>query len=384
MFHTHNIERLSDYREAGIRTIKLEHIESPSGQFSSGGEIKVRYEAIHNDERITFRTKPVTQELRAEISKHKIDMMVYPAPERESFEVGVPYIMAIHDIAHRLLPQFREFNTDGIYQQREYVYTNGIENARVILADSEVGKDQLMENYDTEPGKIIVLPFVPPPYLLEESQADNIDKIRLRHHLLDKFLFYPAQFWPHKNHENLVKAISFVKEVMHEEIQAVFVGSKQERWNGFERVTNLAKALGVDDQIVYLGYVDPADMRGLYKMATALVMPTFLGPTNLPILEAFKMGCPVIASNIKGAQEQVGDAGILVDPKIPEEIGSAIYRVWTDKALRKRLVKGGYGMINKWTREDFSNRLQEIVNMCKERLGEGKRGYFEPCSQYRS
>lgn len=368
MFHTQDIECLSDYREAGIRTIKLEHIESPSGQVSSGGEIKVRYEAIHNDERITFRTKPVTQELRAEISKHKIDMMVYPAPERESFEVGVPYIMAIHDIAHRLLPQFREFNTDGIYQQREYVYTNGIENARVILADSEVGKQQLIDWYKAEPSKIRALPFVSPSYLSKKIDIDAIGRVRAKYQLPDRFIFYPAQFWPHKNHKNLIRALFFIKKSKGEKIPAVFAGSKQERWDGFESVKGLAKELKIEDLMFYLGYADQKDMRALYDMANALVMPTFLGPTNLPIIEAFALGCPVIASDINGMREQVGEAGILVNPSSPEDIAEAIYQIWTDEEFRNSMAKRGLKKIKEWTAADFHEKLMEIIEDCRERL----------------
>ncbi|RLJ07200.1 MAG: hypothetical protein DRP16_03925 [Candidatus Aenigmatarchaeota archaeon] len=135
---------------------------------------------------------------------------------------------------------------------------------------------------------------------------------------------------------------------------------------------NLAKALKVEGQIIDLEYVESKRMRSLYEMATALVMPTFLGPTNLPILEAFAVGCPVIASDIKGVREQVGDAGILADPNSPEEIGMAIYRVWTDGILRSALVKRGHERMKRWTRKDFSNGLKAIIDLCRERLNKRK------------
>ncbi len=51
---------------------------------------------------------------------------------------------------------------------------------------------------------------------------------------------------------------------------------------------------------------------------------TFFGPENLPPLEAFALKCPVIASNVSGSEEQLGDAAILVNPVNPEEIAQAI------------------------------------------------------------
>ncbi|RLB83733.1 MAG: hypothetical protein DRH17_00840 [Deltaproteobacteria bacterium] len=368
LFHCYNIESLSAYRRADIKTIRLQSEKNCPLKVVSRRGLDPCHEAIHHGKRVFFRTRSLTSELKIEAAKHKIDLMLYPAPERESFEVGVPYVMAIHDISHRIHPEFKEFSVDGIYEQREYIYDNGIKDAHFIMVDSEVGKEQLIDYYDTGPEKIKVLPFIPPPHLFEESKKDSVDEIRARYQLPDKFIFYPAQFWPHKNHENLIRALYFIKKSKGEEVTAVFVGSKQERWNGFRKMINLAKALNIESQIIYLGYIESEHMRALYEMATALVMPTFLGPTNLPILEAFTMGCPVITSDIKGVREQVGDAGILADPNSPEEIGMAIYQVWTDGALRRMLAKRGHERISKWTREGFCSRLKAIIDTCRERL----------------
>ena len=372
LFHCNNIESLSVYRKAGIKTITLQSEKDSSFKVVHTHRLNPCHEAIHNGKRVFFRTKSLTSELKIEAAKHKIDLMLYPVPERESFEVGVPYVMAIHDISHRIHPEFKEFNSDGIYEQREYVYDNGIKNAFFIMVDSEVGKEQVMDYYDTEREKIKVLPFIPPPYLFKESNKDSAASVRAKYQLPDKFIFYPAQFWPHKNHENLIRALHSIKKSKGEEVTAVFVGAKQERWNGFRKMINLAKALKVEGQIIDLEYVESKRMRALYEMATALVMPTFLGPTNLPILEAFAVGCPVIASDIKGVREQVGDAGILADPNSPEEIGMAIYRVWTDGILRSALVKRGHERMKRWTRKDFSNGLKAIIDLCRERLNKRK------------
>ena len=77
---------------------------------------------------------------------------------------------------------------------------------------------------------------------------------------------------------------------------------------------NTARELKVDRQIRHLGYVPANDMAALYANAEALVMPTFFGPTNIPILEAWGLGCPVITSDIRALREQAGDAALLADP----------------------------------------------------------------------
>ena len=87
-----------------------------------------------------------------------------------------------------------------------------------------------------------------------------------------------------------------------------------------------ASDLGLESQIRYGGYVPDEDMSGLYAGAVALTMPTFFGPTNIPVLEAWAYGCPVLTSDIRGIREQVGDAGVLVDPRSIESIADGIYQ----------------------------------------------------------
>ena len=78
--------------------------------------------------------------------------------------------------------------------------------------------------------------------------------------------------------------------------------------------------MGLEGELRYLGYVPDEDMSGLYAGAVALVMPTFFGPTNIPVVEAWTFGCPVLTSDIRRIREQAGNAAVLVDPRSVEAI----------------------------------------------------------------
>ncbi|RJR42645.1 MAG: glycosyltransferase family 1 protein [Desulfobacteraceae bacterium] len=297
--------------------------------------------------------------------------MLYPTPEREAFETGIPYIMAVHDVAHRLLPHFPEFTADGVLNQREYVYTEGIKNACFILADSESGKEQVRTFYDVDPGRIPVLPFVPPFYILDESVKKHEEEWGvLKKGLPSRYLLYPAQLWPHKNHEGLIRAIALIKKTHGIKVPAVFTGAEGDSEN-LDRLRALGSSLGVQDQITWMGYLASPLMRFLYGEALAMVMPTFLGPTNLPILEAFATGCPVIASDIPGARELVGDAAILIDPGNPEEIASSILRLLSDENLRGMLVRRGILRTADRTPQAFSSKLWSLIDQLKPRPASG-------------
>ncbi|PYS54816.1 MAG: glycosyltransferase family 1 protein, partial [Acidobacteria bacterium] len=96
-----------------------------------------------------------------------------------------------------------------------------------------------------------------------------------------------------------------------------------------------------------------------------LVMPTFFGPTNIPILEAWAFGCPVITSDIRGVREQAGDAALLADPRSPEMIAEAIREIWTDPGLCEALAQRGRVRLSGYTPAEFRRRLVEIVEEAK-------------------
>jgi glycosyltransferase involved in cell wall biosynthesis len=89
---------------------------------------------------------------------------------------------------------------------------------------------------------------------------------------------------------------------------------------------------------------------------------TFFGPDNLPPLEAMALGCPVIASNVSGAKEQLGDAALLVDPKKPEEIAEAIKSLSEDSALRQDLIKRGLIRAYRWTAQDYVKEIFSVID----------------------
>jgi len=177
--------------------------------------------------------------------------------------------------------------------------------------------------------------------------------------LFEKYIFYPAQMWRHKNHKNLVRAIAH----LHEKglvVNAIFCGARKE---GFQEILEEIQSNGLTNQVRHLDYVDESILVELYRRAVALVMPTYFGPTNIPPLEAFELGCPVAISNAYAMPEQVGEAALLFDPSSVEEIASAIERLWTDEALRLDLIEKGRRRAREWNQAAFTDRFYRIVDL---------------------
>jgi glycosyltransferase involved in cell wall biosynthesis len=286
------------------------------------------------------------------------DLWVCPNHERYSFRSGLPMLGTVHDLMHRYEPSFPEVSKNGEFERREFHFRETCRWSKGVLVDSEVGKQQLRESYGIPEERVFVLPFIAPRYIHESSAADDAT-FDSRYNLPPKFFFYPAQFYRHKNHCALIEAIALMKE-SHPDVRLVLVGARER--NGYAGARSLVESLGLADNVLFLGYVPDDDMAGLYRRARALVMPTFFGPTNIPPLEAFAVGCPVATSRIYGVPEQLGDAALLFDPKSVEEIHDCLVRLWQDDLLCAILAQKGRERVRAWGPKQFAARFAEIVS----------------------
>jgi glycosyltransferase involved in cell wall biosynthesis len=268
------------------------------------------------------------------------------------------------DLQHRLQPQFPEVSANGEWLKRERHNRRWFPRASVILAGTQVGRDELKRFYGINESRVRILPHPTPASMLNAEVIDDkkaLDELGLK----PGYLFYPAQFWTHKNHLNLLRAIARLRDEGLAP-KAVFAGADY----GAERTVREAIAeLNLSDQVRMLGFVDHSQLTALYRNALALTYVSFFGPENLPPLEAFALNCPVIAANVSGAQEQLGAAALLVNPADPVEIAAAIRRVSEDAPLRGQLRAAGKKRAASWTPDDFVRSAFDILDSVEAERG---------------
>jgi len=279
------------------------------------------------------------------------DLWVFPAQETYAYLMPVPSLGVIFDLMHRYERQFPEVSSKGLYRIRERHYRNTCRHSRGVLVDSDIGKQQVLESYPMAAGKVQVLPFAPPRHIQDPNSEGFCPP------LPSKFIFYPAQFWMHKNHKRLVQASALVCKKCPD-FNLVLVGSRK---NAYDSTVESVRELGLSGNIHFLGYVPDSQMPALYRRARAMIMPTFFGPTNIPPLEAIAVGCPVAVSNIYGMPHQLGDAALYFNPTRVEEMATTMEALWTDDRLCGLLTARGLRRASEWTQEHFNLRFQEIV-----------------------
>lgn len=301
-----------------------------------------------------------------------IDLLIFTNENDLAFLTGVPYVVAIHDLQHRLNAEFQEVSGDGEAERREYRVAGSVRWATLILVDSEVGKEDMVRIYGPDGvvlDAVFVLPFLPADNLGAPVPDETRVRVRAKYQLPERYLFYPAQFAPSKNHRRIVEAVALLSgEGVRIDLVLVGTHSGALREATFADVMRTASDVGVGDRVHYLGYVDDAEMPALFAEAVGMVMPTFFGPTNIPVLEAWSQDCPVITSDIRGIREQVGEAAVLVNPESVDSIAEGIRRIVLDRALGDELARRGRERLSRYTRQDYLARLSAAIGKAKQRM----------------
>ena len=261
--------------------------------------------------------------LTKEMLNLNCDIWLFPGQDLQTFHTTGTVIGTIHDLMHRYEGHFPEVSSKFRYYLREYRFKNILKASQVTLVDSIVGKNQVIESYKISEDSIQPLPYIAPQFISRSDERNDFDEY---YKLPDKFIFFPAQFWDHKNHLRLIRAIKIVHE-SHCDISLVLTGKKAHSYNA---IMEEIKNLNLQENIFFKDYIPDNDLGGFYKRAKALVYPTFFGPTNIPPLEAIVSGCVPIVSDIYGMKDQLGKLAIYFNPMDEQEIANKIILAWSD------------------------------------------------------
>lgn len=325
--------------------------------------------------RVDPNTLRPDRELADAFRKAGVDLILLLGPHLHVFSWLTPFIMSIHDLNHRLQPEFPEVSAFGEFHRREYLYSHVCRYATFVLVNSEVGKEDVLQCYGNfiDESRIRVLPYYPPVKHKPLPSEQDLTRVATKYRLPSCYFFYPAQFWRHKNHVLILRAMRTIVDKAKLRVPVVFCGSYADyhRAATFMEVRSLAAQLGLAGDVHYLGPVPEEDMAALYTLSVGLVMPTFFGPTNIPPLEAWHFNRPVITSDIRGLREQSGDASILIDPRSPEDLAQAMLQLWQDKAFCAEFGERGRKRLASYTWDAFVNGIAAILTEACERVRAG-------------
>jgi glycosyltransferase involved in cell wall biosynthesis len=252
------------------------------------------------------------------------DVLYTPTPVLRFFNSRRPTVLTMHDIQHVHHPEFFSWPRR---LSRNVTYGLSAHHASYLQANSQYTKDDLLSHFCwLSPEQVEVIPS---GVLVEKFAAPTapISSLLLAN-LPDRFLFFPAQLWPHKNHLTVLKALKQIETGQGLKIPLVLTG---EKYSAAPRIFKFIeeRAMGY---VRYLGKVQSQDMVALYQKAAFMITSTLHESSSLPVLEAAAAGTPVIASRIPPIEELGSVLQLnLFDPLDIDGLAKLILTLWSDE-----------------------------------------------------
>lgn len=278
-----------------------------------------------------------------------------------------PTVAILHDIQEQYFPQF--FSPGDLEARRE-IYPEICRAATTLVTISEFCKQSIVEKFNIDPAKIEVVYNAPQRALVARDPSDR--GVWRDAPLPERFVFYPANFYPHKNHAVLLDAIRILRERRSPNVpDVVFTGFEVD---GGPRIHDEIRRRGLSDICRVLPKVDEDALRHLYTTARALVMPTLFEGFGMPAVEALACGCPFIAADIPALREVAGDAAAYFDPADPHALADHIDRFVAQDQRSQPIVARGLQYASKFSWSASAERMIQIIERAPSRFFG-----FSPC-----
>ena len=275
------------------------------------------------------------------------------------FRKKAPSILTVHDV----IPfTFRE--AMGLFRNM-FLYKPGIRKAcrlnDIIATVSDYSKQDIAEKVGVPVEKIKVVPNG----LREINPKDPSLEIELKNRFAinEKYVLNVGGIHERKNIVKLVHA--FAGLVNHRGYSGKLLITGNVSGAPYQRKMKKicdasVRETGMENKIVFTGYISEQELDSLFRMAGLLIYPSLYEGFGIPILEAMKMGLPVITSNITAMPEVAGGAAYLVDPNSIEDMTSAMSEVLQNKILREEMIEKGLELVHPYTWKNAAERYLEL------------------------
>lgn len=292
---------------------------------------------------------------------HEFDLFFGPLNNLQPRIHDRPSVAILHDIQEQFFPQY--FSEGDLLARRE-IYPEICRSATTLVTISEFCKRTIVEKFAIDPGKIEVLYNAPQTALVDRAAGDNGEW--RRQPLPERFFFYPANTYLHKNHEKLLDAIKLLKHRLGAACPG-FVFTGYELPGGCALRAGIA-ARGIDDLCHSFNEVHVDELRYLFRHTLALIMPTMFEGFGMPVIEAMACGCPVACSDLPVLREIGETYAVYFDPNRAESIVDSMVRLVDDEPLRGRLRDAGIEHARRFTWERSARRMLEVFDEAADRF----------------
>jgi len=315
------------------------------------------------------KTKPLSLfehiEIPLILKKENVDIYYCPSYMTPIW-VPCKFVYSLLDLTHLRYPEY--FSPFASIYFRTVVRI-ALRNASKVITISENTKKDITFFFGIPEEKIFVTYLAPlDNFEFSITNTTNTSEILKKFGITKKFILYNGNKKPHKNIIRLIEAFNKFHKLNKNYILVITGQEKKgSRETDFCEIKKKVNNLGLNDYVLYTGYVSDEELFLLYRTASVFVFPSLYEGFGLPPLEAMACGCPVVVSNVASLPEVCGDAAYYVNPYDINDIARGIQTVVNDEKLQKELIEKGLNRVKLFSWEKSARKILKIF---EEVLGE--------------
>lgn len=283
----------------------------------------------------------------------KVDFFFAPDHHIAHFKT-VPVIATVMDIIPFIHP---EWVSKRLRTFKNFAFKKSILSAEHIITISQYSKQDIMKYFHIPENAISIVPLGVDNKYFQRIDKDEKQTTLDKYSIHKDFFLFIGTLQPRKNILRIIEAYEQLPLEIKNKNALIIVG--QNGWETDELLSKI-KQLESAGHGKWLDYVEDTEVLALLQSSIALVYPSLYEGFGLPIIEAFASQCPVISSNTTSIPEVAGDAALLVNPLLIDEISHAMQLLATDIHLREILVEKGIAQVKQFTWEKSIQKHLEI------------------------
>jgi len=296
------------------------------------------------------------------INKENLDIMHFPHFNVPIFYLG-KYLVTIHDlIKHSSRGMQTTTKNAGLYWLKylgyKLVFASAVKRAQKIITPSNFVKEEIIKKYRIDSPKIEVTYEG-----FNQKMKSQGKEILPKYGIKKPFLLYVGSVYPHKNVENLIKAVLLLNQSNHLSslrFTLVIVCGRSVFW---QRLLNKIKEMKAENLVKMTGFVPDEELGSFYREALAFTFPSLSEGFGLPGLEAMANGLPLVCSDIPVFHEIYENAAEYFNPHEPKDIAEKIIKVITNEEIKNSLTQKGLERVKDFSWQKMASQTLQIYNL---------------------
>lgn len=261
-----------------------------------------------------------------------------------------PSVVTVYDLSFIYYPErYPAFRRHYLTSQTR----RSCRSARRVVAISESGRQDIHRLFGVPLSRIAVVP----PGVSEiyyKRETAEVEAFRHQEALPEQFLLHVGTLQPRKNLLILIEALAKLKRP---DLLLVLIGGKG--WF-FDEIFERVKALDLEKQVRFTGYVDDEALPLWYNAATVFVFPSLYEGFGMPVLEAIACGTPVIAAETSSIPEVTGEAARLFDPNDAAALAQHIETMLNNPAEMALMGESGVEQAQQFSWANSAKKMMAV------------------------